>query len=142
MTTALPYNQKTIETFHDQNGLGMGPFGDNLLLLTCVGFKTGIEITTPVVYRRRDRNFVVIGSNGGAPHDPNWVRNLQTQPEVDVEVAAPGGTEHFKVRARVVAGSPEHDELYAYLTEVWPAFADYQQKTERVIPVVVLEPID
>ncbi len=120
----------------------MGPFGDNLLLLTLKGFKSGNEITTPVVYRHRDGKYVVVGSGGGSPEDPKWVRNINEHPEADIEVAAPEGTEHIKVRGRVVADGPEHDELYAYMTEVWPAFADYQQKTDRVIPVVVLEPID
>ncbi len=120
----------------------MGPFGDNLLLLTSKGFKTGTEITTPVVYRRRDGNYVIVGSGGGSPEDPKWVRSLEVHPEVDIEVAAPEGTEHIKVRARVAVDRPERDELYAYMTEVWPAFADYQKKTDRVIPVVVLEPTD
>ncbi len=141
MTTALPYNQRTIDAFHAQNGLRMGPFGDNLLLLTANGFKSGTEITTPVVYRRRDGKYVVVGSGGGSPDDPLWVRNIREHPEVAIEVAAPEGTEHFKVRGRVVADGPERDELYAYMTEVWPAFADYQEKADRVIPVVVLEPI-
>lgn len=142
MTKALPYNQKTIDEFHARNGRGIAPWGDNLLLLTAKGFKTGTEITTPAVYRHRDGKYVVVGSGGGSPDEPKWVRNVKEHPEVAIEVAAAEGTQHIAVRGRVVAGGPERDELYAYMTEVWPAFADYQEKTDRVIPVVVLEPID
>lgn len=137
--TATPWNQKTIEAFHAQNGLGIPPWGDNLLLLTAKGSKTGEPHTTPLVYRRDGDTYVVIASKGGAPTDPTWFTNLKANPEVEVEVADNGGIEKFKARSRVIASGPEHDRLYNELATVWPAFLDYQKKTSRVIPVVILE---
>jgi deazaflavin-dependent oxidoreductase (nitroreductase family) len=103
---------------------------------------SGGEITTPLVTRLDGSNHVVVASKGGAPDDPTWYRNIQANPEVDIELPHADGTEHVKARAQVLAAGPERDRLYAYMTEVWPAFAEYQTKTERVIPIVVLQPID
>ena len=139
--SATPFNQKTIDEFHAKNGRGVGFWGDNLLLLTSKGASTGTEITTPLVCRRSGNDYIVVASKGGAPDNPTWFRNIQVNPLVDIEVASPDGTEHHKVRARV-ADPVERDRLYAFMTEVWPAFADYALKTERLIPVVVLEPAD
>ena len=136
---ATPYNQKTIDEFHAKDGLGVGPFGNHLLLMTAKGVRTGELITTPLVYRRYGDDYIVIASKGGAPMNPNWLGNIRSNPEVEVEVAKDGGTETFKARARVIAGGPEHDRLYIEQARVWPAFLDYQKRTERVIPVVVLE---
>jgi deazaflavin-dependent oxidoreductase (nitroreductase family) len=137
--TAIAWNQKTIEEFHAKHGLGVGPWRDNLLLLTAKGAKTGDEITTPLVYRKDGDHYVVVASKGGAPDHPQWLHNLEANPVVEIEVAKDGGTESFKARARPVMSGPERDRLYGYLTEVWPSFRDYQQRTERTIPVVVLE---
>jgi deazaflavin-dependent oxidoreductase (nitroreductase family) len=137
--TASPYNQKTIDEFHAKDGLGVGPFGNHLLLMTAKGLRTGDRITTPLVYGRDGDDYIVCGSKGGAPMNPTWVGNVRANPEVEVEVAKEGGTEKFKARARVIAGGPERDRLYAEQAKIWPAFLDYQKRTERVIPVVVLE---
>jgi deazaflavin-dependent oxidoreductase (nitroreductase family) len=64
--------------------------------------------------------------------------NVRANPEVEAEVAGDAGVDRFTAQARVVASGPERDELYSYMTEVWPAFADYEAKTDRTIPVVVL----
>lgn len=136
---ATPYNQKTIDEFHAKNGLGVGPFGDHLLLMTTKGVKSGESHTTPLVYRRDGDNYIVIGSKGGAPDNPAWLANVRANPDVEVEVAKDGGTETFKARARVLETLPERDRLYAEQAKIWPAFLDYQKKTSRVIPVVVLE---
>ena len=85
-------------------------------------------------------DFVVVASRGGAPDHPRWYRNVQVDPLVEIEVAAPGGTEILKARARVVPTGPERDRLYAFMTEVWPAFKTYAERTSRVIPVIVREP--
>jgi deazaflavin-dependent oxidoreductase (nitroreductase family) len=110
--------------------------------MTSKGARTTTNITTPLVHRRRGKDYVVVASKGGAPHNPSWLRNVQVDPLVDVEVAAPDGTQRLKARARVVADGPERDRLYAYMTEVWPSFADYAERAGRTIPVVVLEPIE
>jgi deazaflavin-dependent oxidoreductase (nitroreductase family) len=139
--TATDFNQKNIDEFHTKNGRGVGPWGDQLLLMTSKGATTARDITTPLVQRRRGDEYVVVASKGGAPEDPKWLANVLANPVVDVEVAAPGAIERFNARARVVASGQERDQLYAYMTEVWPAFADYAAKTARIIPVVVLERI-
>ena len=139
--TAISWNQKTIDEFHAKNGRGIGPWRDNLLLMTAMGAKSGDSITTPLVYRHIGDDYVVIASKGGAPKHPKWYGNIKANPVVEIEVAAASGTQHFKARARPVPGGEEHDRLYALLTEVWPGFADFQKKASRTIPVVVLEPI-
>ena len=137
--TATDFNQRTIDEFHAKKGRGVGPWGDNLLLLTSKGVSSGQDITTPLVSRRRGNEHIVIASKGGAPEHPAWLANIEANPVVDVEVPAGDGTEHFQARARALMSGPERDELYAYMTEVWPAFADYEKKTDRLIPVVLLE---
>ena len=137
--TAIAWNQKTIEEFHAKKGLGVGPWRDNLLLLTAKGAKSGDEITTPLVYRKDGDRYVVVASKGGAPQHPRWLHNLEANPIVEIEVAKVGGTEKFKATAKTIPSGPERDRLYEHLAEVWPSFRDYQQRTERTIPVVVLE---
>ena len=68
-----------------------------------------------------------------------WFGNLKANPEVEVEVAGAHGTEKFKARARVADSRQERDRLYGEMTRIWPAFADYQTRTDRLIPVVILE---
>jgi deazaflavin-dependent oxidoreductase (nitroreductase family) len=137
--SATDWNQRTIDEFHTKKGLGVGAWRDNLLLMTSKGAKTGQEVTTPLVYRRQGNEYVVVASKGGAPEDPQWYRNLKANPLVEVEVASPPETEQFQARARAVPNGPERDRLFAYMSEVWPAFNDYAKRTERVIPVVILE---
>jgi deazaflavin-dependent oxidoreductase (nitroreductase family) len=132
---------KTIAEFHAQQGKGIGPWGDHLALITARGAKSGKQITTPLVCGRDGDNYVVVASKGGYPENPQWLGNLRKNPEVEVEVADDGGTERFKARANILDQGPERDRLYAEMTKIWPAFADYQKRTERVIPVVVLERI-
>ena len=137
--TATEFNQKTIDAFHANQGLGIRPWGDHLLLMTATGARSGEPITTPLVYRRDGDKYVVIASKGGAPQNPIWLGNVKANPEVEVEVARDGATEKFKARAHVLDGGPERDHLYAEQAKIWPGFLDYQKRTSRVIPVVVLE---
>ncbi|MBA4180377.1 MAG: nitroreductase family deazaflavin-dependent oxidoreductase [Anaerolinea sp.] len=129
------FNLKIIEEFRANSGETLGPFkGRPLLLLTTTGAKSGEARTTPLVYSRDGDRIVVIASMGGAPKHPAWFLNLSANPEVTVEV----GTEKFIARASV-ADSAERDRLYAQQAEMMPAFSEYQQKTARQIPVVVLQ---
>jgi ABC transporter DrrB family efflux protein len=137
--TATAFNRRTIDEFHAKQGRGVMGWGDLLLLMTSTGVRSGRQITTPLVHRRKGDVYVVVASKGGAPDDPLWHRNIQAQPAVTVEVAAGSGTERFSAQARTIPPGPERDELYAFMTEVWPAFAEYARRTERTIPVVVLE---
>jgi len=115
-------------------------FGDHVLLLTAHGAKSGEAITTPLVYGRDGDDYVVVASKGGAPKDPLWFGNIKANPEVEVEVASANGTEQFKARARVVDSRAERDRLfYEEMSRIWPAFKEYETRTDRLIPVVVLE---
>ena len=136
---ATPFNQKTIDEFHAKRGRGVGMWGDHVLLMTAKGVKSGESITTPLVYGREGNDYVVVASKGGAPNHPLWFGNIKASPEVEVEVANDHGTEKVKARARVVDSRHERDRLYQEMTRIWPSFAEYQKRTERVIPVVVLE---
>jgi deazaflavin-dependent oxidoreductase (nitroreductase family) len=136
---ASPFNQKTIAEFHAKQGRGVGMWGDHLLLMTARGAKSGEAITTPLVCGREGDDCVVVASKGGAPTDPTWFGNIKANPDVEVEVATPGGTEKFKARARVVDSRAERDRLYEKMIKIWPSFADYEKRTERLIPVVILE---
>jgi deazaflavin-dependent oxidoreductase (nitroreductase family) len=136
---AIPWNQKTIAEFHEKKGLGVGPWGDHVLLMTAKGVKSGDAITTPLVYRREGDQYVIVASKGGSPKHPAWFGNIKANPEVEVEVANANGTETFKARAHVVDSRGERDRLYEEMSKIWPSFKDYQTKTERLIPVVILE---
>ena len=132
------FNRKIIEEFRANGGETFGPFkGRPLLLLTTTGVKSGESRTTPLVYSRDGARIVVIASMGGAPKHPAWFLNLSANREVTVEL----GTAKFRARASV-AGTEERDRLYAQQAADMPAFNEYQQKTTRRIPVVVLERID
>ena len=99
--TATDFNQRTIDEFHAKQGHGVGPWGDNLLLMTSHGPVSGDQITTPLVSRRRDGQVVVVASKGGAPDDPQWYRNIQLNPEVVLEMATDGDAETFRATATV-----------------------------------------
>jgi deazaflavin-dependent oxidoreductase (nitroreductase family) len=139
IVTASPFNEKTIAEFHAKRGRGVGMWGDNALLMTVKGAKSGHAITTPLVFGRDGDDYVVVASKGGAPHDPLWFGNLKANPEVEVEVADGDKVEKFQARARVADDPAEHDRLYRKMSKIWPSFVDYQKRTERVIPVVILQ---
>ena len=106
-----------------------------VLLLTVTGRKSGKPRTTPLLYSRDGDHLVVIGSKGGDPRHPAWYLNLQGA-DANVEV----GRERRHVRARDAEGE-KRDRLWRQMTAIWPAYDEYQQKTPRQIPVVVLEPV-
>ncbi len=129
------WNRKIIEEFHANGGKVGGQFaGGSLLLLTTTGAKSGKRRVNPLAYTTDGDRLVIIASKGGAPSSPDWYYNLVAHPKVTVEV----GTETFEVTATVVAGE-ERDILYAKQAALMPGFAEYEKKTTRKIPVVVLE---
>lgn len=136
---ATPFNQKTIDEFDAKQGRGVGMWGDNVLLMTAKGARSGEAITTPLVYGRDGDDYTIVASKGGAPQNPKWLGNLTANPEVEVEVANAGGTERFKARAQVVESRAERDRLYAEMIKIWPSYRDYQTRTDRLIPVVLLK---
>jgi len=129
------WNSRIIEEFRTNQGKVGGPFqGATLLLLHHRGAKSGTERVNPLAYQSVDDHFAVFASKGGAPTNPDWYHNLRTNPDATVEV----GTETIPVRARVAKGE-ERDRLWTRQKELMPGFADYEQKTKRQIPVVILE---
>ena len=108
--------------------------GATTLLLTTTGRRTGEPTTTPLIYENADGAYVVVASKGGAPAHPGWYRNLSKNPEVEVQVR----DEVFPARARTATGE-EREQLWELAARQWPDYDAYQRRTEREIPVVVLE---
>lgn len=106
------------------------------LLLTTTGRKSGDRFIFPLFYGKIGDSYFVVASKGGAPQHPGWYRNILVHPEVEVQV----GSVKMKARARTAAGD-ERTQLWEKALEFWPPYADYQKKTEREIPVVVLDPV-
>jgi deazaflavin-dependent oxidoreductase (nitroreductase family) len=128
------WNQAIIDEFQANSGKVGGPFaGKTLLLLHTVGVKSGQERINPVAYVADGDRLVIIASKGGAPTNPDWYYNIFAHPLVTVEV----GTEQFQAQA-AIASEPERTRLYNQMVEMMPGFAEYQQKTTRVIPVITL----
>jgi deazaflavin-dependent oxidoreductase (nitroreductase family) len=129
------YNRKIIEEFRANGGEVTGR-GRTVLLLHTIGAKSGKEHVNPVAHTRDGDRYVIIASKGGAPTNPDWYHNIIANPFVNVEV----GTEKFQAKATVVE-EPERTRLYDQMVAVMPGFAEYRQKTTRVIPVIVLTPV-
>ena len=110
--------------------------GTQTLLLTTTGRKSGEERTTPLIYGRSGDDYLIVASKGGAPEPPAWYLNLDADPEVGVQVKG----DRFKARART-ATAEEKPGMWRTMTAEWPDYDDYQSKTDREIPVVVLERI-
>jgi deazaflavin-dependent oxidoreductase (nitroreductase family) len=132
------WNANIIEEFRTNHGRVGGRFAsEGVLLLHTFGRKTGAERVNPTVYLPDGERWVVFGTKGGAPSDPDWIRNLEAHPDVSIEV----GAETIPVHATVLRDDLERDELYARQVARYPRFGDYEVKTagRRVIPVAVLE---
>jgi proline iminopeptidase len=108
--------------------------GSHILLLTTTGRKSGDETTTPLIFGMDGDNPVVVASQGGAPEHPGWYKNLVKNPAAEVQIKA----EKFPVRARDAEGD-ERERLWRMMNTHWKHYDEYQQKTDREIPVVVLE---
>jgi proline iminopeptidase len=106
------------------------------LLLTMTGRKSGRHLILPLIYGKTAKGYAIIASKGGAPAHPSWYLNLQAQPDVDVQVEA----KKFKARAKTVTG-PERAAIWKQMVGIYPPYEDYQKRTQREIPVVVLEPV-
>ena len=130
------FNQAVIAEFRANEGKVGGYFaGANMLLLHTVGAKSGQPRINPLVYVNDGDRIVIIASKGGADSNPDWYYNVLANPTVTVEL----GTEQFQARATAVTEEPERSRLYAKMVEHRAGFAEYEQKTSRKIPAVVLE---
>ena len=117
-------------------GKWVGPaLGKPTLLLSVTGRKSGLIRTTPLVYFEDGGNYVVVGSDGAARRDPQWWKNLQENPQATVRV----GRDKFSVSASLATGD-ERARLWQIGISILPAWAEYQTRTERILPLVVLTP--
>ena len=108
--------------------------GSKILLLTTKGRKTGEPRTTPLIYENDGDAYVIVASKGGTPEHPGWYLNLDKDPGVELQVR----DEVFPARARTATGD-ERERLWKLAAQQWPAYDDYAKKTDREIPVVVLD---
>jgi deazaflavin-dependent oxidoreductase (nitroreductase family) len=127
------FNDNVVQEFRANGGMVSGPFSAEIVLLTTTGAKSGQPRLSPLAYFTIEGKMLVVGSFGGAPKDPAWVRNLRAKPGAHVEV----GTESYDVIARELPRD-ERDAVFDELVELAPVFADHQAKTSRVIPVFEL----
>src|ERR1700683_1664409 len=125
------FNQQIIDEFRATGARVGGPFeGSRILLLHTTGTKSGQERVHPLVYRAEGDDLVVFGSKAGDPTHPDWSHNLRANPRASAEV----GTERVDVTARVAEGE-ERERIWRDQKAEAPAFADYERKTDRTIPV-------
>ncbi|MCT2583141.1 nitroreductase family deazaflavin-dependent oxidoreductase [Actinophytocola gossypii] len=138
MNDAASFNQRIIEEFRANDGKVGGPFeGAPLLLLHTTGARSGEPRVSPMMYLADGDRYLVFASNAGADHHPAWYWNLRANPKARAEF----GDRTVEVSATDLEGS-ERDEKYAVQAGLFPGFADYERKTDRVIPVVALVPTE
>ncbi|MFE9186760.1 nitroreductase family deazaflavin-dependent oxidoreductase [Micromonospora haikouensis] len=131
------WNEKVIAEFRANGGRVGGQFaGAPLLLLHTVGARSGQARVNPMMYQEVDGGYAVFASKAGAPTNPDWYHNVLAHPRVRAEI----GTETVELVARVAAGE-ERERIWSAQKAAYPGFADYERKTDRRIPVVVLEPV-
>jgi deazaflavin-dependent oxidoreductase (nitroreductase family) len=130
------WNEHTINEFRANKGKVGGYFeGHPLLLLHHTGAKTGQERVNPVAYATDGGRLFIIASKSGTPTNPDWYYNVLAHPDVTVEI----GTETYQAHATPVTEEPERSRLYAIMVKGFPGFAEYETKTTRKIPVVLLD---
>ena len=135
--TLKAFNDSIVDEFRANDGTVGGPFeGTELLLLTTTGAKSGQPRLSPLSCKRIDGKLLIIAGNGGADVNPSWVYNLRANPSARVEV----GTESIDVTARELPPA-ERAEIMPKLTAAVSAFAEFQAKTNRVIPIFELQPV-
>jgi deazaflavin-dependent oxidoreductase (nitroreductase family) len=135
-TSPSDFNAAIIEEFHANEGRVGGMFADMpLLLLHHTGAKSGSQRINPLAYLSDGERYVIFGSKGGAPTNPDWYYNLKANPSAQIEV----GADTLSVVASEASGS-DRDRLFNAQVERMPTFAEYAEKAGRVIPVIVLTP--
>lgn len=134
-TSFADYNAKIIEEFRANQGRVESLGGMPLLLLHHTGARSGNSYVNPLAYLTDDGRYVIFASKAGAPENPAWYHNLKAHPDTRIEV----GSEQLEVHASETEGE-ERERLFNRQGERLPPFADYAEKTDRVIPVIVLTP--
>ena len=136
MSDPKDFNTAIIDEFRANDGnVGGGFKGAPMLLLHSKGARSGVERVNPMVYQQVGDDYVVFASKGGRPTNPDWYHNLVANPDATIEV----GSDTIPVTARAAEGE-ERERIWTKQKEIMPGFADYEQKTTRQIPVVILTP--
>lgn len=136
---AIDWVRKQVELYERSGGTEGTTLRDTglpVIIVYNVGNKTGGLRKTPLMRVKDGDNYVLVGSMGGAPKNPVWVYNLRANPDIEIR----DRTEVMKMRAREVTDATERDRLWKLAVEAYPPYAEYQQRTERVIPLFVAEP--
>lgn len=110
--------------------------GTTILILTTKGRRSGEDRSTPLIFNEHDGDYLVVASKGGTDEPPAWYLNMQDEPEVTVQIKG----DRFRARSRD-ASAEEKPELWSKMAASWPDYDEYQKKTDREIPVVILERI-
>jgi deazaflavin-dependent oxidoreductase (nitroreductase family) len=130
------FGQEHVDRYRETSGEeGHDWQGTEVLILTTTGRRSGEQRDAPLIYGRDGDNLLVVASKGGTPEPPAWYRNLEAEPRVEVQVKG----DRFPARART-ATPDERPRMWQTMVGHWPAYDEYQQKTDREIQVVVLEP--
>lgn len=134
MSKSKDWNKEIIKEFRENEGRVGGYFENStLLLLHTIGAKSGEPRVNPLMYINDGEKFLIIASNNGGPSNPDWYHNIMAEPEIVMEA----GTEKFKVLATIV-DEPERTSYYSKMAASNSNFAEYENKTERVIPAIIL----
>ena len=129
------FGQEHVERYRETDGEeGHDWNGTTALILTTKGRRSGEARSTPLIYGTSGEDYLVVASKGGAPEHPGWYLNLEADPDVEVQVRG----DRFHAHART-ATAEEKPELWSIMTASWPAYDEYQTKTTREIPVVILQ---
>jgi deazaflavin-dependent oxidoreductase (nitroreductase family) len=127
------FGAEHVQVYRDTGGeRGYHWRGTDILLLTTTGRASGEPRTTPLIHRTDGDHWVVVASKGGAPKNPSWYENLKANPQAAIQIK----DEEVPVNASTAEGE-DRSRLWSLMTEVWPAYDDYQARTEREIPIVV-----
>ncbi len=141
MSEYADWNAQIIEEFRTNGGHVGGNFeGAPMLILHSTGAKTGQERLAPMMYQAVDGGYAVFASKAGAPDNPDWYHNLVANPDASIDIAGGSGVDRLAVTAEVLQGDAR-DAIWEVQKERYPGFAEYEEKTDRVIPVVLLRPV-
>jgi deazaflavin-dependent oxidoreductase (nitroreductase family) len=131
------YGAEHVKRYEETDGAEGHDWGDRgaqILILTTVGRKSGEERKNALIYREVEGGYAIVSSYGGAPKNPDWHFNLEADPNVKVQIKA----DKFGAKARV-ASPEERAAIWPKMVEVWPDYDEYTKKTDRIIPIVILE---
>jgi deazaflavin-dependent oxidoreductase (nitroreductase family) len=133
---AILYGDEHVRRYQETDGADGHDWrnGTTILLLTTTGRRSGQQRIHPLIYREFEGKYLIVASKGGSPTPPTWLLNIEADPKVQVRIKG----ETFAATARH-ATPDEKPAMWKHMTEVWPDYDNYQRKTDREIPVVVLE---